>query len=124
MRLFRHIDEALKNATDAGEIADVAKLEALKGRHQDDEALLRSSLVRAESSGDMSAEAFSASHYGYYLGQRGQFVASLGHFERAIEILGAQGDQLSQARTMTSGGGAAIVRELASSIRPLSSPDW
>ena len=99
-RLFRHVDEALKNATEAGQIADVARLEALKGRHQDDEALLKSALVRAESSGDTSAEAFSAAYYGHYLGQRGQFVASLGHIERAIEILGAQGNQLSQARTM------------------------
>jgi tetratricopeptide (TPR) repeat protein len=90
-RLFRHVDEALKNATEAGEIADVAKLEALKGRHQDDEALLRSSLVRAESSGDMSAEAFSASHYAFYLGQRGQFAKSLDYLERAIKIQGAQG---------------------------------
>ena len=93
-RLFRHVDEALKNATEAGQIADVARLEALKGRHQDDEALLKSALVRAESSGDRSAEAFSANYYGLYLGQRGQFVASLGHIERAIEILGAEGESI------------------------------
>jgi class 3 adenylate cyclase/tetratricopeptide (TPR) repeat protein len=102
-RLFRHVEEALKYATEAGQIADMARLETIKGRHQDDEALLESALVRAESSGDRSAEAFSASSYGVYLGQRGQFVASLGHIERAIEILGAEGDQLMQARTMVSG---------------------
>ena len=90
-RLFRHVEEALKNATKSGQIADVARLEALKGRHQDDEALLKSALVRAESSGDTSAEAFCANYYGLYLGQRGEFVASLGHIERAIEILGAAG---------------------------------
>ena len=102
-RLFRHVEEALKNATESGQIADVARLEALKGRHQDDEALLKSALVRAESSGDTSAEAFSANYYGLYLGQRGEFVASLGHIERAIEILGAEGNQLILARTMVNG---------------------
>jgi class 3 adenylate cyclase/tetratricopeptide (TPR) repeat protein len=102
-RLFRHVEEALKNATESGQIADVARLEALKGRHQDDEALLKSALVRAESSGDTSAEAFCANYYGLYLGQRGEFVASLGHIERAIEILGAEGNQLMQARTMVNG---------------------
>jgi class 3 adenylate cyclase/tetratricopeptide (TPR) repeat protein/energy-coupling factor transporter ATP-binding protein EcfA2 len=102
-RLFRHVEEALKNATEFGQIANVARLEVLKGRHQDDEALLKSALVRAESSGDTSAEAFCANYYGLYLGQRGQFAASLGHIERAIEILGAEGNQLMQARTMVNG---------------------
>jgi class 3 adenylate cyclase/tetratricopeptide (TPR) repeat protein len=102
-RLFRHVEKALKHATEAGQIADMARLESLKGRHQDDEALLKSALVRAESSGDTSAEAFSANYYGSYLGQRGQFEASLGHIERAIEILGAEGNQLILARTMVNG---------------------
>ena len=78
--------------------ADVARLEAIKGRHQDDEALLESAIARAESSGDTSAEAFAASYYGDYLGEHGQFEASLDHIARAIEILGAQGEQLRQAR--------------------------
>ena len=62
-----------------------------------------SALVRAEGSGDKSAEAFAADYYGDYLGQHGQFEASLVHVARAIEILGAQGEQLRQARTMASG---------------------
>jgi tetratricopeptide (TPR) repeat protein len=102
-RLFRHVEKALKNATEAGQIADMARLEVLTGRHQDDEALLKSAPVRAESSGDTSAEAFCASHYGSYLGQRGEFAASLGHIERAIEILGAEGNQLIQARQILNG---------------------
>ena len=59
-RLFRHVDQALTNATEAGQTADMARLEAIKGRHQDDEALLESAIVRAESSGDRLAEAFAA----------------------------------------------------------------
>jgi tetratricopeptide (TPR) repeat protein len=102
--LFRHVDQALVNATADGRIADMARLETLKGRHQYDEALLQSALVRAEGSGDSSAEAYSASSYGYYLGQRGRFEASLHHVARAIEIFGTQGDLLGQAQAMTGGG--------------------
>ena len=58
---FAMLMEALTNATEAGQIADMARLEAIKGRHQDDEALLESAIVRAESSGDTLAEAFAAS---------------------------------------------------------------
>ena len=103
-RLFRHVDQALTNATEAGQMADMARLETLKGRHQDDEALLESAMVRAEGSGDRSAEAFAAHAYGSCLGLHGQFEASLVHIARAIDILGAQGEQLSQARYMAGGG--------------------
>ena len=47
-RLFRHVDQALTNATEAGHTANMARLEAIKGRHQDDEALLESAIARAE----------------------------------------------------------------------------
>ena len=103
-RLFRHVDQALTSATEAGQTANMARLEAIKGRYQDDEALLESAIARAESSGDRLAEAFAAGHYGAYLGLHGQFEASLDHIARAIEIWGEQGEQLRQARTMASGG--------------------
>ena len=32
-RLFRHVDQALTNATEAGQTANMARLEAMKGRH-------------------------------------------------------------------------------------------
>jgi class 3 adenylate cyclase/tetratricopeptide (TPR) repeat protein len=103
-RLLRHVDQALTNAAEAGQTADVARLETIKGRHQDDEALLLSALARAEGSGDKMAEAYVADRYGDYLGMNGQFEASLVHVARAIEIWGAQGEQLLQARSMASGG--------------------
>ena len=37
-------------------------------------------------------------------GNNGQFEASLGHIERAIDILGAEGEQLQPALYMASGG--------------------
>ena len=67
-RLFRHVDQALTNATEAGQTATMARLESIKGRYQDDKALLESAIVRAESSGDRLAEAFTAANYGGYLG--------------------------------------------------------
>lgn len=47
---------------------------------------------------------FASAHYGNYLGVHGQFEASLGHVDRAIEIWGAQGEQLLEARTMATVG--------------------
>jgi tetratricopeptide (TPR) repeat protein len=104
VRLLRHVDQALTNATQAGQIANMARLEAVKGRYQDNEALLERAIGRAEGSGDRLAEAFASANYGNYLGVRGQFEASLGHFDRAIEIWGAQGEQLLQARAMAASG--------------------
>ena len=90
-RLFRHLDQALADATEAGHTANLARLEAIKGRHEDDTALLESAIERAEGSGDRSAEAWVGAHYGDYLGAHGQFEASLAHMARAIEILGVAG---------------------------------
>jgi tetratricopeptide (TPR) repeat protein len=104
VRLFRHVDLALTNATAVGQTANMAKLESIKGTHQDDEALFKSAIVRAEGSGDRLAEAFTAQYYGDYLGQHGQFEASLEYLARAIEIEGEQGEQLRQARNMAIGG--------------------
>jgi predicted ATPase/class 3 adenylate cyclase len=103
-RLLRHVDQALTNATDAGQMATMARLESMKGRFQDNKALLEGAIVRAESSGDRLAEAITAANYGGYLGNNGQFEASLGHFERAIDILGSEGEHLRQAICMAGGG--------------------
>ena len=60
VRLLRHVDQALTNATEAGQIANMARLEAVKGRYQDNEALLERAIGRAEGSGDRLAEAFAS----------------------------------------------------------------
>jgi tetratricopeptide (TPR) repeat protein len=82
----------------------MAKLESIIGRHQDNVALFERAIVRAESSGDRVAEALVAQHYGDYLGQRGQFEASLVHIARGIDILGTHGQPWEQAREMAVGG--------------------
>lgn len=103
-RFFRHVDEAVAAADEAGRAADMARLEAIKARHIDDLALFERSIARAGESGDRMAEAWVANNYGDYLGQHGKFSASLIHTTRAIGILGAEGERVLQARTMAVGG--------------------
>ena len=103
-RLFRHVNQALAGATEADHTADIAMLESIKGRHEDDEALLKSAVVRTQASGNRLTEALVADNYGDYLGQRGQFEASLAHTARAIDILGAEGERSQQARAMAASG--------------------
>jgi predicted ATPase/class 3 adenylate cyclase len=103
-RLLRHVDQALTNATEAGQTASMARLEAIKGLLQDDEALLERAIRRAERSGDRSAEAYAAGNYGGLLSIHGQYETSLGYVAQAIESWGAQGEQLRQAYTMASRG--------------------
>jgi len=103
-RLLRHIDQALTNAAEAGQTANVARLESIKGEYQDDEALLERAIVRAKGSGNSLAEAFAIGRYGGYLGLHGQFEESLNYVARTIDILGEQGEELRQARTMAAAG--------------------
>jgi predicted ATPase/class 3 adenylate cyclase len=102
--MLRHLDRATTDATEAGQTANLAKLEAIRGAIHDDKALFESAIARAEASGDKSAIAFCAVFYGDNLGAHGQFEASLEHFTRAVDIFGTQGDQLSQALIMSRGG--------------------
>jgi class 3 adenylate cyclase/tetratricopeptide (TPR) repeat protein len=103
-RMLRHLNQATTDATEAGHTANLARLEVIRGAIHDDKALLENAIVRAESSGDLSAIAFCAEYYGDNLGGHGQFEASLEHYARAVDVLGAQGDQLRQAIIMSKGG--------------------
>jgi tetratricopeptide (TPR) repeat protein len=103
-RLFRHVDQALADAIKAGHAANIAMLECRKGLHDDDKALLESAIARSQSSGDRLAEAQIVERYGVYLGQRAQFEASRRHIARAIDLLGALGERLQQARLMANSG--------------------
>jgi class 3 adenylate cyclase/tetratricopeptide (TPR) repeat protein len=100
-RLFRHVDRAMECAAAANHAADLARLESLKGWHEDDPALFERAIERARNSESRFAEARVSANYSGYLGQRGQFEASLAHAVRAIDILGALGEQVQHARTMS-----------------------
>ena len=104
VRLLRHVDQALAGAADAGHTAHMARLESIKGWHEDDRALLEVAIQHAQSSGDRLAEARVSGGYGAYLGQRGQFDASLAHNARAIDILAALGERAQHARAMAENG--------------------
>jgi predicted ATPase len=103
-RLLRHIDLTLTNAAAAGQTANMARLESIKGEIQDDEALLERAILRAQGSGNSLVEASVVHRYAAYLGLHGQFDRSLDYVARAIEIFGAQGDQRSQAWLMAGAG--------------------
>jgi tetratricopeptide (TPR) repeat protein len=102
--MLRNIDQALADAAAGGHAATIARLQAIKGQHWDDEPLLVDAVGRADGSGDAMAQAFAASRYGQYLGIHGQFEKSLDHTARAIEILGAQGERLQQGLMMAGQG--------------------
>jgi tetratricopeptide (TPR) repeat protein len=103
-RMLRHVDQALENAMLDGNPALAARLQTTKGFACDDESLLIDALGRAEASGDALAEAYAANVYGLHLGIHGQFEKSLAHVARAVDLLGARGQQLQQAITMALGG--------------------
>ena len=99
----------------------MARLESIKGRYQDDVALIESAIARAESSGDRLAEAFAAANYGGHLGKHGQFEASLVHFARAIDIWVHRVNSCAKPISWRAED-VALVPGLASSIRRSFSP--
>ncbi len=102
--MLHHLDLAMTDASEAGQTANLARLEATRGGILDDRTLLEGAIARAEISGDKLAMAYCAQRYGDVLGGHGQFEASLEHFARAVEIHGAQDDLLHQSLVMARGG--------------------
>jgi class 3 adenylate cyclase/tetratricopeptide (TPR) repeat protein len=103
-RMLQHIDEALSDATAAGQMGSAARLQAIKGAYLENEALLVGAIRLAEASGDRFAEAFTVRRYGQYLGHPlAQYEKSLDHLARAVDLLGAQGELREQAIYMAKG---------------------
>ncbi len=117
-QMLSHVDRALKHATEAGELATIARLEVIKGVQEKDELLLSSAIAHAEASGDAGIQAATANAYGMYLGGCARYATSLDHISRAIEIAGNRGQRLEQAYMMISGGRCFSARagKLAESI--------
>ena len=104
VRMLRHIDEAMSDATADGQLAAVAKLQAWKGNYLEDESLLVDAIRLAEASGDAFAQAAVALRYGQYLGHPlAQYEKSLDYLARAIDLLGSQGEVREQAIRMAKG---------------------
>jgi len=102
-QLHRHVDQALALATEAGQLAAVARLEALKGTYWGDEVLLTNAIAHAEASGDVEARSRCEFIYGSTLGKLGRCAAALEHLTLAIEIMEGRGDRWRQAMDMASG---------------------
>src|SRR5262245_4308512 len=103
-QLLRHMDHALALATEAGQMATVARLEALKGIYCGDETLLTNAIANAEASGDVEARSRAEFLYGSTLGRLGRCAAALEHLTLAIEIMEGRGDRLRQAMNLASAG--------------------
>jgi tetratricopeptide (TPR) repeat protein len=101
-RILRHVDQALADA--GGDLATVARLQAIKGQQWADEALLASAVAYAKDSGNPLAQSFATLRYGQYLGIRCHFERSLDHIARTIDILGAQREKIQQAQMMAGVG--------------------
>jgi class 3 adenylate cyclase/tetratricopeptide (TPR) repeat protein len=109
-RMLRHLDQGLADAAAHEQIGTIARLEAIKGELCEDEELLKGAVERAEDSRDLLAQAFTTIRYGNYLGQRGRFDEALSHADRAIEIMGAQGELVGQGIMMANQGRCYHVR--------------
>ena len=103
-QMLRHVDRALAHATEAGQLATIARLEGFKGHFVKDEFLIKSAIAHAQASGDSPAQAATSYSYGMYLGGRARYAESLEHIKRAIEIMGDQGELYQQAQMMLIGG--------------------
>jgi class 3 adenylate cyclase/tetratricopeptide (TPR) repeat protein len=114
-----HLDRAIESATHRGDVALLARTQALKGYVVADEALLKEALARAESLGDPLTLAWAIERYGQYLGQRGRWEETLAQVRRAIAIYAEQGSRYQQAMNVTSGGRCYSARggRLADSLR-------
>ena len=101
---LRHLDSAIEAASEAGQLAILARLQAFKGGSWNDESLLARAVENAEASGDKSTQAAVADRYGNYFGMLGLFERSLEHIERAMQIFGELDEKLTQGINLARSG--------------------
>jgi tetratricopeptide (TPR) repeat protein len=101
---LRHIDAALRLATASGNLARVARLEAIQGLYRGDERLFRKAIGRAESSGDALTLAVIAREYGGHLGTLGRYEEAMAYIKQAIELLAAQQERFEHGFILAAEG--------------------
>jgi class 3 adenylate cyclase/tetratricopeptide (TPR) repeat protein len=102
---LRHIEEAMRSATDSGDDACISLLESTKATISLDENLFIKAIEHAKESGDKLALAYTLVRYANsYLGAIGQYEKALTHIGQAVELWGSEGATYNQAYTMASGG--------------------
>ena len=99
----RHLAEAGRIASEAGDDARLARVEGLQGYMQRDEASFLRAIERARLAGHRGAEAFALYWYLNFLGQVGRYAEALGHLGDLIEMYGAEGEIFQQALTINAG---------------------
>jgi len=102
---LRHIEEAMRSATDIGNDACISLLESTKATLTLDENLFIKAIEHARESSDKLALAFTLVRYANsYLGAVGQYEKALTHIGEAVDLWGCEGENYNQAYTMASGG--------------------
>jgi class 3 adenylate cyclase/tetratricopeptide (TPR) repeat protein len=97
----RHLTEAGRIASEAGDGARLARVEGFQAFMQRDEASFLSTIARARSAGYRGAEASVLYLYLTFLGQIGRYAEALGQAGHLIETYGAEGETFQQALTIT-----------------------
>ena len=100
----RHLDTAIETASEAGQLATLARLQAYKGYAWDDENLLAIAVENAQASEDKSTQAWVADRCALYYGMHGLFERSHEHIERAMQIFEDLDEKLTQG-VMLAGAG-------------------
>jgi tetratricopeptide (TPR) repeat protein len=109
---LRHIEEAMRSATESGDDASTSLIESAKAMLSLDENLFLKAIEHAKKSGDKLALAHTLVRYANtYLGAIGQYEKALKHIGQAIDLWGAEGATYDQAYTMASGGRCYCARE-------------
>lgn len=100
----QNLDRALRSTADRGNVASLARVQALKGFIVRSEDLLKEALVRAESCGDPLVHAFVRDRYGAYLGASGRWDEALTQYGHSIAIYADQGARVQHAMNINYGG--------------------
>jgi tetratricopeptide (TPR) repeat protein len=103
-RGLAELDVAIETARERGDSALLARLEATRGQRLQDEAAFERALSHARNADDHSVEAVARGRYGDFLGSLGYYERAFEHIERAIDLHGDAGDERSQAMSMVSVG--------------------
>jgi class 3 adenylate cyclase len=102
-RAVEHLDAAVRSASERGDAARLARIQALRGAVLRDEGLLKEAISSAERCNDPLAHAFARDRYGFYLGSSGRWDDALAQFGRSMEMYAEQGARVPRALVITYG---------------------
>ncbi len=101
---LRHLDSAIGTASEAGQLATLARLQAYRGNSWEDESLLARAVENAQASADKSTQARVAERCATYFGKHGLFERAHEHIERAMRVFGELDEKLAQGDILAGAG--------------------